>query len=89
LSHLRVRRSFLTKEILAPFEVLDGAAKWKEIDILDIDFKAMAKLQKYIKTTNVHSIKVPLCELKPNPDVKEIDHLFWNLVDFYADIVIF
>lgn len=62
------------------------------MEILDIDLKAIAELQKYIKMTNMNSIgdiDLPTRELELNPDIEETDHLFWSLVDSYADIVIF
>jgi hypothetical protein len=62
------------------------------MEILDIDLESIAELQKYIKMTDINSlgdVDLTTRELEHNPDIEETDHLFWNLVDTYADIVIY
>lgn len=91
-NHLQVNIYPLTIDVLKPFESLDAAAKWKEMEILDFDYKLISELEKYIKITNIESdriMDVPkrTFDSKAHSDIKETNNLFWSLVDSYAEIV--
>lgn len=77
----------LTIETLKPLDALGVSAKWKEIETLDIDFKSIAELEKYIQITTLQT--EPPYNSNIHIDIENTDNLFWTLVDQYAELVIY